>query len=330
MRMWLIALMVLLLALPYKALAKTVTIDTPSLCTKVEKVEGNRVDLAEPSQPCPAKGQGKANAEIKEELKDIQVYINGTYWKKVAMNSPVLSAEDIAETVEQSKKHSRTIDLPKNAHETEATRLAEHLSRYAESGEFQERIEAQKNRLYGQIYGGQENRHEATVKDPPGKRVGLSSRERIYLFISASVPIPTLRHYMKVINDLGEPNIKVVMRGFVGGAKFVKPTMAFLKEILFTDPECNPSRERCNTYRTQVIIDPLLFGKYRIEKVPAFIYAPSLSISDNQMSEGLSGGKASDHYLIYGDVSLEYALQLFLREQKSPGLEGLVAGCQGG
>lgn len=330
MRMRLIALMVLLLALPYKILAKTVTIDTPSLCTKVEKIEGNRVDLAEPSQPCPVEGQGKVSAGIKEELRDIHVYVNGTYWKKVAMNSPALSAEDIAETVEQSKKHSRTMDLPENAHETEATRLAEHLSRYAQSGEFQERIEAQKNRLYGQIYGGQENTHEATVKDPPGKRVGLSSQERIYLFISASVPNPTIRHYVKVISDLGEPNIRIVMRGFVGGAKFLKPTMAFLKEILFTNPECNPSRERCSTYRTQAIIDPLLFRKYRIEKVPAFVYAPSLTISDNQMSEGLSGDKASDHYLIYGDVSLKYALQLFLRERKSPGLEGLFAGCRGG
>ena len=330
MRMWLIAPMVLLLALPHKTLAKTVTIDTPSLCTTVEKIEGNRIDLAEPSQPCPVEGQGKADVEIKEEFRDIHAYVNQTHWKKVAMNSPALSAEDIAETVEQAKKHSLTIDLEENPHETEAKRLAEDLARYAQSGKFQERIEAQKNGLYGQIFGSQANTHEATAKEPPGKRIGLSSQERIYLFISASVPVPTLRHYVKVISDLGEPNIRIVMRGFLGGAKFLKPTMAFLKEILFTDPECNPSRERCSTHRTQAIIDPLLFRKYRIEKVPAFVYAPSLTISDNQMSEGLSGDKASDHYLIYGDVSLEYALQLFLREQKSPGLEGVLAGCRGG
>ncbi|WP_028895577.1 type-F conjugative transfer system pilin assembly protein TrbC [Syntrophorhabdus aromaticivorans] len=330
MRMRPIALMVLLLALPYKTLAKTVTIDTPSLCTRVEKIEGNRADLAEPSQPCPVEGQGKVSAGIKEELRDIHVYVNGTYWKKVAMNSPALSAEDIAETVAQSKKHSLTIDLEENPHKTEATRLAEDLARYAQSGEFQERIEAQKNRLYGQILGSQANRHEAAAKEPPGKRVGLSSRERIYLFISASVPVPTLRHYVKVISDLGEPNIRIVIQGFVGGAKFLKPTMAFLKEILFTDPECNPSRERCKVYSSQVTVDPLLFRKYRIERVPAFVYAPSLSISDSQMSEGLGSAKVSDHYVVYGDMSLEYALQLFLREQKSPGLEGVLVGCRGG
>ncbi|OPY66949.1 MAG: Type-F conjugative transfer system pilin assembly protein [Syntrophorhabdus sp. PtaU1.Bin050] len=330
MRMWLIALMVLSLALPHKALAKTVTIDTPSLCTKVEKIEGNRVDLAEPSQPCPVEGQSKASAEIKEELRDIHLYVNGTYWKKVPINSPALSAEDIAETVEQSKKHSLTIDLQENPHETEATRLAEDVARYAQSGEFQERIEGQKNGLYGQIFGSQANMHEATAKEPPGKRPGLSSQERIYLFISTSVSTPTLRHYMKAVSDLGEPNIRIVMRGFVGGAKFLKPTMAFLKEILFTDPECNPSRERCKTYSSQVIVDPLLFRKYRIERVPAFVYVPSLSISDSQMSEGLGSAKVPDHYVVYGDVSLEYALQLFLREQKSPGLEGVLVGCRGG
>lgn len=330
MRMRTAMLMGLLLVLPHQALAKKVIIETPSFCATVTKTEGNQVELIVTKEPCPMEGQGKASVEIGEEFDDVDVYVNGTYWRKVRIGSPPLSTKDIAETVEQSKKHSQTIGLPENPHEAEATRRAEDLARYAQSGEFQERIEAQKNRLYGQIYGGPENTHEATVKDPPGKRVGLSSQERIYLFISASVPIPTLRHYLKVISDLGEANIRIVMRGFVDGAQFLKPTMAFLKEILFTDPECNPSRERCNTYGSQVIVDPLLFKKYRIERVPAFVYAPSLSIADSQMSEGLGDGKASDHYLIYGDVSLEYALQLFLREQKSPGLEGVLAGCRGG
>ena len=120
------------------------------------------------------------------------------------------------------------------------------------------------------------------------------------------------------------------MRGFIGGARFVKPTVVFLKDILFVDPECYPGEERCGTYNSQVVIDPLLFRRYHVQRVPAFVYVPSVSVADGQISEGLeSNTKVSDHYLVHGDVSLEYALKLFLGERKSPGLEGLLTACRG-
>jgi hypothetical protein len=47
------------------------------------------------------------------------------------------------------------------------------------------------------------------------------------------------------------------------------------------------------------------------------------------MSEGLESNRISNHYLVYGDVSIEYALRLFSRERKSPGIEGLLTSYRG-
>lgn len=308
---------------PQHPLAKTVIIDTPDFCAHVEKVGGNRVDLTVAKEPCPVEGPGKASIRIGEEVKEIDAYVNGTYWRRLSTSSPSLSTGNIADVIEGAKKHGGALSLPENPHRIDAQRIAEVVSRYFQSEEFQERIESERTQLYEELYGGQANSHQDAAKTP--KKIGrLSPQERIYLFISSSVPTPTLRHYVQAIRNLGEPNIRVVMRGFVGGARFVKPTMAFLKEILFVDPECDPTRERCSTFGVDVIIDPLLFARYQIERVPAFVYVPSISVADSQMSEGLQSNRISGHYLIYGDVSIEYVLRLFSRERKSPGLEGLL------
>jgi type-F conjugative transfer system pilin assembly protein TrbC len=319
-----------LFLLAQNALAKTVVINTPDFCAHVEKVEGSRVDLKKASEPCAIEGPGKASIQIDEETKEIDVYVNGTYWRKYSIGSPSLSTEDVADVIKGAKQYGEKLSVPESPHKTEGLRIAEDLSRHFHSGEFQERIESEKARLYGEIYGSPMGGYYPETSSTSRKIERLSPQERIYLFISSSVPIHTLRHYVKAVSAIREPNIRIVMRGFIGGARFVKPTVAFLKDILFVDPECDPGEERCNTYSSQVIIDPLLFRRYHVERVPAFVYVPSITMTDIQMSEGLeSNGEVSDYYLVYGDVSLEYALRLFSRERKSPGLEGLLTAFRG-
>lgn len=329
MRTQLVVLVIALFVPVQHAFAKTVLIETPNLCAHVEKVEDNRVYLTEAGEPCPIEGPSKANIQISEETKEIDVYVNGIHWRKLPASSQSFFIGNIADVVVGAKKNVERLSIPENPHEAEAQRVAEDLSRYFQSGELQGIVESEKARLYGEIHGSETgNNHEATKASE--KTEWLSSQERIYLFISSSVPLATLRRYVQLISSLGERNIRIVMRGFVGGAKFIKPTMTFLKEILVVDPECNLGPEQCNTYGSQVVIDPPLFGRYHVERVPAFVYVPSVSVTDSQMSEGLeSNSKISDYYLVYGDVSLEYALRLFAREKKSPGLEGLLARCQG-
>lgn len=322
-------LIAVILAFAPHALAKTIVIDMPDLCTHVEKVVGNRVDLVKAKEPCPTEGPGKASVRMDENTKEINVYVNGTYWRRFSTNSSSLSFGNIADVVEGAKKYGEKLSIPENQHNTEALRLAEDLSRYVQSNEFQERIASEKTRLYREVYGSRTGASQEASK-VPGKIGRLSPHERIYLFISSSVPIHTLRHYVRTLSALGEPNVRIVMRGFIDGARFVNPTVTFLKDILFVDPECDPGKERCSAHRAQLIIDPLLFRRYHIERVPTFVYVPSITVTDMQASEGLeSNGTISDHYLVHGDVSLEYALNLFLGQWKSPGLEGLLTACQG-
>jgi hypothetical protein len=71
-----------ILVFAQNVLAKTIVIDTPDLCAYVERVEGNRVDLRKESEPCAIEGPGKASIQIDEETKEIDVYVNRTYWRK--------------------------------------------------------------------------------------------------------------------------------------------------------------------------------------------------------------------------------------------------------
>ncbi len=329
-RMRLPTLIVALLLLAPHVLARTVVIETPDFCTRLEKVEGTRIDLRQERAPCTLKGPHRASIQVSEEAREIDIYVNGTYWKKYLLDPQPLSVEDVADVLDGAKRYGERLSIPANRHDAKALRKAEDLSRYLQSLEFQKRIESESARIHGEIYGSRTGSQYADTSRRSEEEERLSAHERIYLFISSSVPTHTLRRYMDVISGLKEPNIRVVMRGFVGGASYVKPTVGFFKEIRFIDPGCDPGQERCRTHGAEVIIDPLLFRRYRIEKAPAFVYVPSVALADTQMSEGAANNNGiSGHYVVYGDVSLGYAVRLFLRERKSPGLERLLAVCRG-
>jgi len=149
----------------------------------------------------------------------------------------------------------------------------------------------------------------------------LKEDERIYIFISSSVPKETLQNYARDLDALGDPKISIVMRGFVGGMAKVRPTLEFLKGILFKGEKC--ASEKCDAYRAPVIIDPLLFRWYEIEAVPAIVYASGVRgmAADR---EGVEEGEAGDYYVVYGDAALDGALDLIDREVRASSLECLL------
>ncbi len=153
----------------------------------------------------------------------------------------------------------------------------------------------------------------------------LPANERIYIFISSSIPRETLRNYVRDVASLKEPNVKLVMRGLIGGVKYIKPTMRFVSGILLKDPSCDPEKSRCAHYATGVNVDPLLFRRYGIEEVPAIVYARNITVLDTEMSEGMERNMTQgESYSIHGDVALTYALERFRSETRSPALEALI------
>ena len=154
----------------------------------------------------------------------------------------------------------------------------------------------------------------------------LAPDERIYIFISSSVPTATLRSYARDIDRIGDPRITMVMRGMVGGMGKMRPTMEFISKIILKNPDC--AEPGCKTLRSSVIIDPLLFRLYRPERVPAIVYVHGLSAIDPDLSEGDSANGVlvsdSQWLMTYGDNSLGYSLATFRENGGSPILEELA------
>ncbi|MBI1823814.1 MAG: hypothetical protein HYR80_06875, partial [Nitrospirae bacterium] len=154
-----------------------------------------------------------------------------------------------------------------------------------------------------------------------GGKPSLSS-ERIYLFVSSSIPQRTLRNYVRTIADLDDPNIYIVLRGFIGGMKTVAPTQKFIGDLIKKNPDCVGE---CPSYQVNTIIDPLLFRRYAITTVPSVVYVPFIQM-DGAGSEGLVENAAVSQFdTVHGDAPLDVLLEEINKKRQSGTLEGLIS-----
>jgi type-F conjugative transfer system pilin assembly protein TrbC len=156
---------------------------------------------------------------------------------------------------------------------------------------------------------------------PKGKPTG----DRVYLFVSSSMPLATLRNYSADAAKL-KGDVVMVVRGLKGGleAKWV-PTMMFSRSILAEDPDCDVSNANCHMRFVQLEIDPLLFKRYGISRVPAVVYAKGVVLADAGLSEGLDGNaKSGEAWVAYGDESLSGLLEEINSSANSAWLSGLA------
>lgn len=196
-------------------------------------------------------------------------------------------------------------------------------------GDLNERVERERSKLiergfYGMdAAGGVPGNNQGQAGNTHHGTAILKEDERIYIFISSSVPKETLRNYARDLDGLRQPRISIVMRGFIGGMTKVRPTLEFFRGVLFKDETCES--DKCEAYRAPALIDPLLFRRYAIEAVPAIVYAKGVRIMDSTVSEGLGeGAETGDYYILYGDAALEGALELINSEARSRSLDCLV------
>jgi conjugal transfer pilus assembly protein TrbC len=126
-----------------------------------------------------------------------------------------------------------------------------------------------------------------------------------------------LKNYAADIDRLKDPHITMVLRGFVDGMQKIKPTMQFVREIVNKDPQCSDIAN-CPVYDVTINVDPLLFSRYEINTVPAILYVNGVGSTDPQRSEGLADTTSiANAYIVYGDVSLEYALTVIEQQSQS-------------
>lgn len=224
-----------------------------------------------------------------------------------------LTVEDVRNALEKADDLSKTITVPENSHKEEGRKRAEESFGEYQSPEFQAKLRAEMDRIRKDVLGGKENTYYEGV---PNGRGGLND-EKIYILVSSSVPVSTLRNYVRDIDYLGDPNIKLVMRGAVKGLTKMKETFEYMRNILLRDSACT---EKCERYNAVVEIHPMLFRRYAIESVPAILYVRG-NLTNDDITYGQRTGMP--FFVLYGDAPLATAIDKFVEKTNSEPLKAL-------
>lgn len=316
-------------ASPGPSEGRQVYIDTPNPCVKIERVEKNRVYLVTTEKVC-IQVLGKVQVTLNQngsgdaDYERLYIFVDGVFWNE--QKPQLFDMSGIQKRLAEIDVIAKSTEIPENTYKAKAEEEAQRTVEAYYSDEFQGRLREETERLKREVLNVPFERHyEATTI----KEARLLPDERLYLFISSSIPVSTLRGYAEIMDRLEEPNLVMVMRGFKDGMKYMAPTVEFISEIIKKDPGCD-LRKGCDTYSVEVQIDPLLFRRYDIKQVPALVYAEGVETL-NPGSEGIRENTSVErYYVIYGDASLDYLIERIQEEAKSANLEGLIHSIRGG
>jgi len=231
-----------------------------------------------------------------------------------------ISMTDIAAVLDEAKRKENDLQLPGAGEDDCGCRDAAAQSMTEVNvPAFQERLRAERHRLQETMF--KDALAESMPHDKQKPSITTQPGLRLYLFISSSVPQNTLRNYAAMLDRVGSNRISMVLRGFVGGMKKIRPTMEFIGGILKMDPTCDLLREKCASYQVEIQVDPQLFQRFKIESVPALAYLPANS-DDTEETQ-------AEPLIVSGDAGLDYLLEHINREVKSPELDQLIADLRG-
>ena len=231
---------------------------------------------------------------------------------------------EVEASLDKANRVAATLTIPANMSEVDMAKIAEKMNVYYRSPEFQGKLKSETERIKGELFGNASVRFYPDSKTPAaiGK---LRSDERIYVFISSAMPLQTVRNYAASVASLGDLNVTLVMRGFVEGMTKIQPTIRFIGSVLQRDQSCRPQEGECEMLPVSLAVDPLLFRRYGIDRVPAVVYARGVKAEDTALSEGDSKNTSiTENHTVYGDASLEYLLEQIQRETGSRTLADLL------
>ena len=165
--------------------------------------------------------------------------------------------KEIEKKVEEMKKD---IKIEHNIYEKEAKERAKKLYEYFKT-EVSKEIEKMKKEIATRNYKVSEERI---------KRM-LNAENPVLVFMSSSVPKEIWERYMDFVEKKNIPAV-FLLRGCIGGCKYIRPTIEFLKSLIILGE---------NKYRkVEVAIDPLLFRKYSVKEVPCVVWNGKKSCGD--------------------------------------------------
>lgn len=202
------------------------------------------------------------------------------------------------------------LTIPENKHADEGLLAAEQSAKLFQSKEFQEKLSCEKHRLETEVFS---EFIKPTKNDPRGNSSStfLATNEKLYLFLSSSMPDETVHNYLRSIAQTNSSEISPVMNGMVKGMADKKANLRYFSRILKDDLDCNDQRESqgvCSRFKVPIKMNSMLFKRFEIDQVPALVYATT-----------------NETVVIHGDASLVYLLERINSEVKSSGLENLIA-----
>ncbi len=261
---------------------------------------------------------------VSSDTREAEIYIDGKY--KETQKLQKFNTGVLTNLFDRADRMSKTLNT-KQCKNKEAETAAKDLNEYFHSEQYQAKLRAEQERIKKEVLPHMKGYREYEKKSKKQSPAGvLGDDERIYLFISSSVPESVLRRYVRDIAELNEPNIKIVMRGFIGGVRYLKPTMKYIAGLLKKDENCDMLTEQCEVYRINIDIDPLLFRRYGIDRVPAVVYVDGIKKVGVERSEGSEKGYrvTGDVYKVYGDASFKYMIKFINREARKKSLDSLI------
>ena len=234
---------------------------------------------------------------------------------------PVPRLHDIKARIRAGKDYEGRLKVFSGATDTSWQERAQKAYSGVMSEEFQKKVKSDEQRIKKALLPEKPTDTAVSGVTPGRSGAVLSNQERIYLFVSSSMPTETLRAYAADIDRLGDPNVFMVMRGMVGGMRLFKPTREFFMEFTSRRPGCDPMKSGCALYDPNLIVDPLLFRRYGIAEVPAVVYVPSISL-ELVGSEGLpENARVGDYYVRRGDASLAWHIGVLHKKLKMASLD---------
>lgn len=162
--------------------------------------------------------------------------------------------------------------------------------------EFERRAELERQKHAEAVARAQAERGDSPT--PTTARAGGVLSGRLVVAISSSMPEEMVREYMRQLDQV--PEAIVVLRGFVGGAKKVAPTGAWIEQVRRKQPSCR----ECAHYMVEVVVDPLAYSMLGIEKVPAVTFLPGVQDLKHCDSDVLQATSVA-----YGATSIQAALK---------------------
>lgn len=304
---------------------KGINVDTPNLCVVVDRVDGEDIYLRSTKKDCEPFA-GKLPATVAAGVNTVSLYVDGVFWKK--QEAKGFNTDVLLDIQNRSKQNFGNFKVPSNSHAGAGTEQAQDVIAMFKSEAVQERIRQNTEELKSWIFKDQTNRFSAKDEgsNNKAKRLPLKPNERIYVFVSSSVPVTTLRAYGAAIDKIHDPNVQMVVKGFINGYRDRPAMLKFVFGIESINQDCDYRKMKCPKYQANFNIDPLLFAKYGVTSVPTIVYATDVSVVDHEMSEGKDdNAKTGKFYSVRGDASLEYILELIRKETKSPSIENTIA-----